>query len=197
MLFCAPAQVALLFPQAFWGKADMFGRIPIDSASRGEFFLFYSYSAVSGTPLLSALVAGEAAGAFEERSVAENVRRVMAVLRGWFGRQGVSVPEPLQVSSLGGNNNNNSKEVHRLWTGHGWDGTASACRVAGGCRSADRLLPSTAVASGRCTHGLGKQCRCKPSGLVWGCSNCIDSSSLQAYVLTLLSDPCLPCCLVP
>ena len=93
------AQVALLFPRAFWGKSDMFGRVPIDTPSRGEFYLFYSYNHVSGQPLLAALISGAAAASAEEQSTAEIVARLMTVLRGWFEPQGTFVPEPLQVSS--------------------------------------------------------------------------------------------------
>lgn len=76
----------------------MFGRIPMATASRGEFFLFYSYEHVSGAPLLAALVSGAAAREFEEQQPSESVARLMTVLRGWFEPRGVSVPEPLQVS---------------------------------------------------------------------------------------------------
>ncbi|KFK40893.1 hypothetical protein AALP_AA2G056800 [Arabis alpina] len=42
-------KVAMLFPYNFWGaEIDTFGRLTEDSSTRGEFFLFYSYSSVSG-----------------------------------------------------------------------------------------------------------------------------------------------------
>ncbi|XP_057501807.1 lysine-specific histone demethylase 1 homolog 1-like [Actinidia eriantha] len=60
-------KVAMLFPYAFWGgEIDMFGHLTEDSSMRGEFFLFYSYSSVSGGPLHVALVAGETAIKFEK-----------------------------------------------------------------------------------------------------------------------------------
>ena len=48
-------KVVMLFPHDFWdGKIDTFGHLTEDSGQRGEFFLFYSYSSVSGGPLLIA-----------------------------------------------------------------------------------------------------------------------------------------------
>ena len=52
-------QVVMLFPTDFWGEADMFGRVPV-GGSRGQYFLFYSYSHISGTclPCLSVQLEG-------------------------------------------------------------------------------------------------------------------------------------------
>ncbi|CAN1258222.1 Protein FLOWERING LOCUS D [Linum perenne] len=52
------------------------------SSTRGEFFLFYSYSTVSGGPLLLALVAGEAALKFENMPPVDAVSRVLQILKG-------------------------------------------------------------------------------------------------------------------
>ncbi|KAK6916133.1 Amine oxidase [Dillenia turbinata] len=91
-------KVAMLFPYDFWGGGiDTFGHLTEDPSMRGEFFLFYSYSAVSGGPLLVALVAGEAAIKFEMVSPVESVRRVLDILRGIFNPKGINVPDPLQV----------------------------------------------------------------------------------------------------
>lgn len=91
-------KVAMLFPYNFWGgDIDTFGHLSEDPARRGEFFLFYSYSSVSGGPLLVALVAGEAAIEFEKVSPVESVERVMDILRGIFYPKGVDVPDPVQV----------------------------------------------------------------------------------------------------
>ena len=38
----------MLFEQDFWGGADMFGRLAPSTHERGKFFLFYSYSGISG-----------------------------------------------------------------------------------------------------------------------------------------------------
>ena len=38
----------MLFPHSFWGGLDMFGRIAPCVAHRGEYFLFYSYTHISG-----------------------------------------------------------------------------------------------------------------------------------------------------
>ncbi|BDA49228.1 Lysine-specific histone demethylase 1 homolog 1 [Coccomyxa sp. Obi] len=90
-------KVVMLFPHAFWRKADMFGRIAPTGQRRGEFFLFYSYANLSGGAVLAALVAGEAGVEFEKVSPEENTRRVMAVLTSIFNPKGIHVPAPLQV----------------------------------------------------------------------------------------------------
>ncbi|CBI34053.3 unnamed protein product, partial [Vitis vinifera] len=91
-------KVAMLFPYDFWGgEIDTFGHLTEESTMRGEFFLFYSYSSVSGGPLLVALVAGEAAINFEMMSPVEAVRRVLDILKGIFNPKGIAVPDPIQV----------------------------------------------------------------------------------------------------
>ncbi|KAI9084228.1 hypothetical protein K1719_033735 [Acacia pycnantha] len=91
-------KVAMLFPYNFWGgNIDTFGHLTEDLSMRGEFFLFYSYSSVSGGPLLVALVAGDAAIRFEMMSPVESVRRVMDILRGIFHPKGIAVPDPVQA----------------------------------------------------------------------------------------------------
>ena len=76
-------KVAMLFPRVFWGsELDTFGHLAESTERRGEFFLFYSYAAVSGGPLLLALVAGEAAINFELMHPAEAIQRVLTILRG-------------------------------------------------------------------------------------------------------------------
>ncbi|XWS25988.1 hypothetical protein CRYUN_Cryun27aG0115000 [Craigia yunnanensis] len=91
-------KVAMLFPYNFWGgEIDTFGHLTEDSSMRGEFFLFYSYSSVSGGPLLVALVAGDAAIKFEMMSPVESVKRVLNILRGIFHPKGIAVPDPVQA----------------------------------------------------------------------------------------------------
>lgn len=91
-------KVAILFPYNFWGgDIDTFGHLTEDPSSRGEFFLFYSYSSVSGGPLLVALVAGDAAIKFELMSPVESVKRVLDILRGIFIPKGINVPDPIQA----------------------------------------------------------------------------------------------------
>lgn len=52
-------QVILLFPAPFWGdQLDMFGHVAEEGADRGEAFLFYSYTHISGGALLIALCSG-------------------------------------------------------------------------------------------------------------------------------------------
>ena len=38
----------MLFAADFWGGADMFGRLAPSTEERGKFFLFYSYTGISG-----------------------------------------------------------------------------------------------------------------------------------------------------
>ncbi|KAM0006196.1 putative spermine oxidase transcription regulator Homeodomain-LIKE family [Helianthus debilis subsp. tardiflorus] len=91
-------KVAILFPYDFWGgEIDTFGHLSDKTSMRGEFFLFYSYSSVSGGPLLVALVAGEAAIEFEQMSPVESVNKVMEILKGIFNPKGIAVPEPIQA----------------------------------------------------------------------------------------------------
>ncbi|XP_010418282.1 PREDICTED: lysine-specific histone demethylase 1 homolog 1 [Camelina sativa] len=91
-------KVAMLFPHNFWGEEiDTFGRLTEDSTTRGEFFLFYSYSSVSGGPLLVALVAGDAAERFETLSPTDSVKRVLQILRGIYHPKGIVVPDPVQA----------------------------------------------------------------------------------------------------
>jgi hypothetical protein len=52
-------QVILLFPTAFWSdELDMFGHVAGEGEDRGEAFLFYSYTHISGGALLVALYSG-------------------------------------------------------------------------------------------------------------------------------------------
>ncbi|KAJ0934888.1 putative spermine oxidase [Helianthus annuus] len=91
-------KVAILFPYDFWGgEIDTFGHLSDKTSMRGEFFLFYSYSSVSGGPLLVALVAGEAAIEFEQMPPVESVNKVMEILKGIFNPKGIAVPEPIQA----------------------------------------------------------------------------------------------------
>ncbi|CAM6091479.1 unnamed protein product [Calypogeia fissa] len=91
-------KVVMLFPHTFWGTdLDTFGHLGQSPSARGEFFLFYSYAAVSGGPLLLALVAGEAAIQFESMPPLEAVTRVLAVLRGIYEPRGIQVPDPIQT----------------------------------------------------------------------------------------------------
>ena len=54
-----PLQVILLFPSVFWGdQLDMFGHVAGSREERGEAFLFYSYTHISGGALLVGLCAG-------------------------------------------------------------------------------------------------------------------------------------------
>ncbi|KAM7250037.1 hypothetical protein ACFE04_021920 [Oxalis oulophora] len=90
-------KVAMVFPHVFWGEElDTFGCLNKHSDKRGEFFLFYGYHTVSGGPTLIALVAGEAARAFECTDPTVLLHRVLDVLRGIYGSKGIQVPDPIQ-----------------------------------------------------------------------------------------------------
>ncbi|XP_050209817.1 protein FLOWERING LOCUS D [Mercurialis annua] len=91
-------KVAMLFPCVFWETdLDTFGHLTEDSSTRGKFFLFYSYAAVSGDPLLIALVAGEAAHKFESMPPTDAVTQVLQILKGIYEPKGITVPEPIQT----------------------------------------------------------------------------------------------------
>jgi lysine-specific histone demethylase 1 len=91
-------KVAILFPYVFWGSdLDTFGCLNDQPERRGEFFLFYSYSSVSGGPLLIALVAGEAAHKFESMSATDAVSRVLEILKGIYAPKGIAIPKPIQT----------------------------------------------------------------------------------------------------
>lgn len=79
---------------------DMFGHVNADTNQRGLYYLFYAYHGISGGAVLAALVAGDAAIAFEKLSQDQAVADVMQLLRSIFTPQGVDVPEPLQVGGL-------------------------------------------------------------------------------------------------
>jgi hypothetical protein len=91
-----------MFPSAFWGAdIDTFGRVMQDPSRRGEGYLFYCYAGINGSPVLGALVAGQAALALETCDEKAVVKDVMAFIRRAYEPQGVVVPEPLQVGGGG------------------------------------------------------------------------------------------------
>ncbi|XP_022935753.1 lysine-specific histone demethylase 1 homolog 2-like [Cucurbita moschata] len=91
-------KVAMVFPHVFWGEdLDTFGCLREHCHQRGEFFLFYGYHTVSGGAVLIALVAGEAAEAFECTDPTVLLHRVLGILRGIFSSKGVDVPNPIQT----------------------------------------------------------------------------------------------------
>lgn len=77
----------------------MFGHVSTDARLRGLYYLFYTYDSISGGAVLAALVAGDAAVEFEAKPEAQAVVEVLQLLRGVFEPQGVTVPQPLQVSA--------------------------------------------------------------------------------------------------
>jgi lysine-specific histone demethylase 1 len=91
----------LRFPHCFWGDADMFGHVSTSPQQRGLFYLFYTYDCISGGSVLAGLVAGQAAEEFEGLKEGQAVQQVMALLKGIFGPQGISVPDPIRVGGCG------------------------------------------------------------------------------------------------
>ena len=88
----------MLFAQPFWeATLDTFGRVGVSTVARGEFFLFYSYTGISGTngAVLIGLVAGEAASAFEAEPGEAGLKRCLDTLRSIYGRRGIAVPAPV------------------------------------------------------------------------------------------------------
>jgi lysine-specific histone demethylase 1 len=64
------------------------------------YYLFYAYDGIAGGAVLAALVAGDAAMAFEQLADDQAVADVLQLLRGIFEPQGKSVPQPLQARTL-------------------------------------------------------------------------------------------------
>eukprot|EP00879_Flechtneria_rotunda_P010703 GHRR01011185.1.p1 GENE.GHRR01011185.1~~GHRR01011185.1.p1 ORF type:complete len:666 (+),score=276.42 GHRR01011185.1:1382-3379(+) len=90
-------KVVMLFPYSFWGSKDMFGHVRTDGKHRGLYYLFYTYAGISGGAVLAALVAGDAAVAFEQQNRAATVKELLQLLRDMFEPQGATVPDPLQA----------------------------------------------------------------------------------------------------
>ena len=82
-------QVILCFDRVFWDpNTNLFGHVGTTTASRGELFLFWNlYKSVS--PVLLALIAGEATGIMENVSDDVIVGRSIAVLKSIFGNSAV------------------------------------------------------------------------------------------------------------
>ncbi|XP_031624667.1 possible lysine-specific histone demethylase 1 [Contarinia nasturtii] len=86
-------KVILCFDRIFWDpNTNLFGHVGSTTASRGELFLFWS---ISQSPVLLALVAGQAAAIMETVSDDVIVGRCIAVLKGIFGV--TAVPQPKET----------------------------------------------------------------------------------------------------
>lgn len=86
-------KVILCFDRIFWDvNTNLFGHVGSTTASRGELFLFWS---ITQSPVLLALVAGQAAAIMETVSDDVIVGRCIAVLKGIFG--GPAVPQPKET----------------------------------------------------------------------------------------------------
>ena len=85
-LFCL-LQVVLCFDRVFWDpNTNLFGHVGSTTANRGELFLFWN---LYKSPVLIALVAGEAANKLENVSDEIIVGSAIAVLKGIFGSSAV------------------------------------------------------------------------------------------------------------
>lgn len=86
-------KVILCFDHIFWdANTNLFGHVGSTTASRGELFLFWS---ITQSPVLLALVAGQAAAIMENVSDDVIVGRCIAVLKGIFGL--TAVPQPRET----------------------------------------------------------------------------------------------------
>jgi lysine-specific histone demethylase 1 len=89
-------KVVLCFDRVFWdNETNLFGHIGTTTGSRGELFLFFNFYR---SPVLIALVAGEAATIMESVSDDVIVGRCMAVLRNIFGSNNVLTPKETVVT---------------------------------------------------------------------------------------------------
>lgn len=75
-------KLILFFPNVFWEKnADLIGCASNSSDTRGEFYLFINMEKVVGSPILVALIGGQAALALETKSGEEVVSQAMKQLQ--------------------------------------------------------------------------------------------------------------------
>ncbi len=80
-------KIVLCFDKVFWDPhINLFGQVPMSTASRGELFLFWN---IYKAPVLLSLVAGEAASIMENISDDIIIGRCLAVLRSIFGNSQV------------------------------------------------------------------------------------------------------------
>lgn len=86
-------KVVLCFDRSFWDQeCNLFGHIGSTTSSRGELFLFFN---IYKSPVLMALIAGEAANLMESVTDDVIVARCLTVLKGIYGA-GV-VPQPKET----------------------------------------------------------------------------------------------------
>ncbi|KAK2558028.1 Lysine-specific histone demethylase 1A [Acropora cervicornis] len=89
-------KVVLCFDRVFWDpNTNLFGHVGSTTANRGELFLFWN---LYKSPVLIALVAGEAANKLENVSDEIIVGSAIAVLKGIFGSSAVPQPKETVVT---------------------------------------------------------------------------------------------------
>ncbi|KAK4336751.1 hypothetical protein RND71_043766 [Anisodus tanguticus] len=89
-------KVILCFDRVFWDSdSNLFGHIGATTGSRGELFLFFN---IYKSPVLMALVAGEAATIMENVSDDVIVGRCITVLKNIFGASNVLTPKETLVT---------------------------------------------------------------------------------------------------
>lgn len=89
-------KVILCWDRPFWDQdSNLFGHIGTTTNSRGELFLFWN---LYKSPVLMALVAGEAAGIMEKVADDVIVGRCLTVLKNIFGPANVSQPKEFVVT---------------------------------------------------------------------------------------------------
>ncbi|RWS12458.1 Lysine-specific histone demethylase 1A-like protein [Dinothrombium tinctorium] len=120
-------KVILCFERVFWDQdSNLFGHIGSTTASRGELFLFWN---LYRSPVLMALVAGEAASIMENVTDDVIVGRCLTVLKSIFGNS--SVPQPKET-------------VVTRWRGDPWS-KGSYSYVATGSSGSDLDIMATPV----------------------------------------------------
>ncbi|RWS25888.1 lysine-specific histone demethylase 1A-like protein, partial [Leptotrombidium deliense] len=120
-------KVILCFDKVFWdADSNLFGHIGSTTASRGELFLFWN---LYRSPVLMALVAGEAATIMENVTDDVVVGRCLTVLRSIFGNS--AVPQPKET-------------VVTRWRGDPWS-KGSYSYVATGSSGSDLDIMATPV----------------------------------------------------
>lgn len=90
-------KVILCFDRIFWDQSDsnLFGHIGQTTGSRGELFLFFN---IYKSPVLMALIAGEAANVMENVSDDVIVGRCLTVLKSIYGASNVPTPKETLVT---------------------------------------------------------------------------------------------------
>lgn len=91
--FGSADKLYLRFPRAFWDTTVV--NFVRTSPQIGQFANWTNYQLVCGQPVFLLIPDGDFAAQLENLSDAEVVQQLMAVLRQWYGGQGIQVPDPV------------------------------------------------------------------------------------------------------